>query len=65
MNNRPLLDLSALVFTPVKADGGTRLRDLRARAELDVLRALMDMRKAPERTGCNFRGSAKVGGEKK
>lgn len=60
-----LLDLRSLATKAVRPDGPTRLRDLRAHAEMDLLRALMDMRKAPERTGCSDRGSAKVGGEKK
>lgn len=60
-----LLDLSALATKAVRPDSQTRLRDLRAHAEMDFLRAIRNMRSAPERTGCSNRGSAKVGGEKK
>jgi hypothetical protein len=63
--NDSVLDLRSLATEAVRPDSEIRLRDLRAHAEMDLLRALMDMRKAPERTGCSDRGSAKVGGEKK
>lgn len=65
MNDRIVSDLRSLATKAVRRHGEGRIRDLRAHAEMDVFRAIRNMRPAPERTAGRDRSSAKVGGEAK